>query len=211
MAFMVIRCFILYCAVIVAVRIMGKRQIGELQPSELVITILISELASMPIQDTEQPLLSGILPIFTLAAIEVLVSIIALKSIKTRYLFYGKPIIMIYKGVIFQKEMEKARVSLDDIVEAMRSNGVASIEDVNFAILETNGNISIIPKESGEMAELIIIDGRVIKENIAKKGLSDNWLKNILKAQQVKSAKEIFLLTLDSAGKTYIVKKEKLR
>lgn len=188
---------------------MGKRQIGELQPSELVITILISELASMPMQDPDQPILSGILPIFTLAAIEIGVSVITLKSVKTRYLFYGKPIVLIYKGKILQKEMTKSRVSVDDLIEAMRTNGIATVSNIDYAILETNGNISIIPKNSGSMPEIIVTDGRVMKKRIKERGLSDGWLDNILKAQDLTSAKEIFLLAIDDNGKTYIVKKEK--
>lgn len=224
MAFIVVRCLILYFVVILAVRIMGKRQIGELQPSELVITILISELASMPMQDPDQPILSGILPIFTLAAIEIAVSLITLKSVKTRYLFYGKPIVLVYKGTIYQHEMERARVSIDDLTEAMRTAGVMKIDDIDYAILETNGNVSIIqksekqpltpqdvkvkPADSNDMPDIIIIDGRVIKENIPDE-LSDSWLDKVLAAQNVKSPKEVFLLTRDSKGKTYMVKKEK--
>ena len=224
MAFIVIRCLILYFVVILAVRIMGKRQIGELQPIELVITILISELASMPMQDPDQPILSGILPIFTLAAIEIAMSLITLKSVKTRYFFYGKPIVMIYKGKIYQHEMAKARVSVDDLTEAMRGAGVMKIEDIDYAILETNGNVSVIPKaekqpltpqdmnkkpaDSNDMPDVIIIDGRVIRENIPQ-GLSEEWLDRVLTSQGVRSPKDIFLLTRDSTGRTYIVKKEK--
>ena len=226
MAFIVVRCIILYFVVILAVRIMGKRQIGELQPSELVITILISELASMPIQDTDQPILSGILPIFTLAAIEIAVSLITLKSVKTRYFFYGKPIVLIYKGEIYQHEMERARVSVDDLIEAMRACGVMKIEDIDYAILETNGNVSIItkpekqpltpqdlnkqPADKNDMPDLIIIDGRIIKENIPAE-MSDGWLENTLEAQGVKNRKDIFLMTRDKGGKTFIVRKEKKR
>ena len=226
MAFIVIRCLILYFVVILAVRMMGKRQIGELQPSELVITILISELASMPMQDTDQPILSGVLPIFTLAAIEILLSIITLKSVKTRYLFYGKPIVMVYKGKIFQYEMTRARVSIDDLTEAMRTAGVLRIEDIDYAILETNGNVSIIPKaekqplttedikikpsDSNDMPDIIIIDGRVISQNIPD-DLSDGWLDTVLRSQNLTSPKDVFIMTRDSSGKTYIVKKESKR
>lgn len=224
MAFIIVRCFILYFVVITAVRIMGKRQIGELQPSELVITILISELASMPMQNTDLPLLWGILPIFTLAAIEILISLVTLKSIKTRYLIYGKPIVMVCKGQIYQKEMQKARVSIDDLTEAMRSSGVMRIEDIDYAILETNGNMSIIPKsekqpltpqdagkkpaDQNDMPDIIISDGRIIRKNMPN-DLPDDWLDKILKAQNLKSASDIFLLTRDSKGKTYIVRKER--
>lgn len=209
MAFIIVRCIILYFVVALAVRIMGKRQIGELQPSELVITILISELAAMPMQDPEQPLLMGVLPILTLAALEIAVSIVTLKCIRARHLFYGKPIIMVYRGVIFQREMEKARVSIDDLTEAMRTNGVLRIEDVDYAILETNGNLSIIQKDGGEMPDIVVIDGRIMEQNLKKRGLDRGWLQNILRVQGVKSEKDIFLLAVYDSGKTYIVKKEK--
>lgn len=209
MAFIIVRCIILYFAVALAVRFMGKRQIGELQPSELVITILISELAAMPMQDIEQPILMGIIPIFTLAALEIAVSMTTLKSLKIRQLLYGKPIILVYKGVIFQKEMEKARVSIDDLTEAMRTNGVLRIEDIDYAILETNGNLSILPKEAGDMPDLIIIDGKLLKRNMERRKLDRGWLENILRVQNVHSEKDIFLLAVYDSGKTHIVKKEK--
>ena len=223
MAFIVIRSFILYFVVIIAVRIMGKRQIGELQPSELVVTILISELASMPMQDPNQPILAGIIPILTLAATEILLSLITLKSVKSRSIIYGKPIIMIHNGSIDQYEMGKARISTDDLMEAMRISGVLNIEDVDYAILETNGRVSIIPKAEkqpltpgdagkqvapNDMPKIIISDGHIISSNIPD-GVSDEWLNTLIKTQGVKSHKDIFLLTRDSRGKTYIVKKEK--
>lgn len=208
MAYIIFRCFILYFTVITAVRMMGKRQIGELQPSELVITLLISELASMPMQDPDQSLIMGMIPIFTLAAIEIAISIITLKSVKLRTLFYGRPIVMIYKGVIYQKEMERARVTLNDLTEAMRANGITQIEDVDYAILETNGNLSIIEKAGNELPEFVIIDGRIMEKTMKKRGLDQGWLDNILRAQRVKSAEEIFMLAVYDSGKTHIVKKE---
>ncbi len=223
MAFIILRCFILYFVIVIAVRIMGKRQIGELQPSELVITILISELGSMPIQDTDQPILAGVLPILTLAAIELAVSLITLKSIKARYLIYGKPIVLVYKGKMYQKEMTKARVSIDDLIEAMRTSGIMKVDDVDYAILETNGNMSIIPKadklpvtpedinikpNDQNMPDIIIVDGRILDENIKSCGLTREWLYKVLKKQGVTNEKEIFFLAREKTGKTYIVKKE---
>jgi uncharacterized membrane protein YcaP (DUF421 family) len=213
MAFVIFRSIILYLIIAVSLRLMGKRQIGELQPSELVITLLFSELASVPMQSPELPLISGILPILVLATIEIGISTLTLKSIKLRYALYGKPVILVYNGEIDQKAMEKSRVTIDDLTEAMRSSGIIKIEDINYAILETNGNMSIIPKEQTDtksgMSKIMVVDGRIISDNIAKEKLSDEWIKSILKAKKLSGTKDIFLLSRDDNGKTYIVLKEK--
>ncbi len=212
MAYVVIRCILLYFVVAAALRIMGKRQIGELQPSELVITLLFSELASIPMQSPELPLIAGILPILTLASIEILTSTLTLKNVKLRHLLYGKPIILAYKGKLDQKAMEKARVSIDDLTEAMRTSGIIKVEDIDYAILETNGNMSIIPKQktdtSSGMSKLMIVDGRILSENLKKESLSEEWIDVILKAQGLENPSQIFLLSRDDNGKTYIIKKE---
>lgn len=199
--------------VAISLRMMGKRQIGELQPSELVITLLFSELASMPMQDVDQPILTGILPILALAAIEIAVSSITLKSVKLRHLLYGKPIVLVYNGKIDQKAMEKARVSIDDLIEAMRTSGVIKVADIDFAVLETNGNMSIIQKENAStksgMPEVMVVDGKIMKDNLKKSGLSTDWIKDIMEVQGIKSRKDIFFLTREQGGKTHIIKKEK--
>lgn len=199
--------------VAISLRMMGKRQIGELQPSELVITLLFSELASMPMQDVDQPILTGILPILALAAIEIAVSSITLKSVRLRHLLYGKPIVLVYNGKLDQKAMEKARVTIDDLIEAMRTSGVIKVADIDFAVLETNGNMSIIQKESAStksgMPEVMVVDGKIMKDNLKKSGLGTDWIKDIMKAQGIKSVKDIFFLTREQGGKTQIIKKEK--
>lgn len=213
MAYIILRSVILYMVVAISLRMMGKRQIGELQPSELVITLLFSELASMPMQDVDQPILTGILPILALAAIEIAVSSITLKSVKLRHLLYGKPIVLVYNGKIDQKAMEKARVSIDDLIEAMRTSGVIKVADIDFAVLETNGNMSIIQKENAStksgMPEVMVVDGKIMKDNLKKYGLSTDWIKDIMEVQGIKSRKDIFFLTREQGGKTHIIKKEK--
>ena len=210
MAYIILRCIILYFVVAIALRIMGKRQIGELQPSELVITLLFSELASVPMQSPELPLITGILPILALASIEIAVSIVTLKNVKFRYMFYGKPIILAYKGKLDQKAMQKARVSIDDLTEAMRTSGIIKIEDIDYAILETNGNMSIIGKENADtssgMSKIIIVDGRVIKENCG--GKNQKWIDKLLKSSGISDPKEVFLLSQDDCGNTHLIKKE---
>ena len=218
------RCIFLYFIVIIAVRIMGKRQIGELQPAELVVTILISELAAMPMQDLNLPVIAGIIPIFALVGLELLVSMITLKSIKSRTLFYGRPIILIYKGNINQQEMARARVSVDDILEAMRNNNILSIDQVDYAILETNGQLSIFQKNINKPVTLkdmkltpepptgipdpVILDGRVLSDNLKKNNLSKKWLKDTLNTQGYSKASQVFLMTVDDNQKVYIIKKD---
>ena len=145
-----IRTIILYLLVITAIRVMGKRQIGELHPSELVVTIMISELAAIPMQATSVPLIYGILPILTLIIAEVLFSYITLKSEKARSIISGKPSILIKNGIINENELRKLRFNLNDLLEELRINNYPNIKDVEFAILETSGQLSVIPKSQKE-------------------------------------------------------------
>ena len=144
----VFRCIILYISVVVAVRIMGKRQLGELQPSELVVTIMLSQFAALPLQDLDIPLIWGILPMFLMVALELLMSFFTMKSMRFRAFCYGRPVILIYQGKVHQKELLRTRVSMEDIMEAMRNNGILAIEDIQMAVLETNGTLSIVPMPS---------------------------------------------------------------
>ncbi len=185
---------------------MGKRQIGELQPCELVITILISELASMPIQDTNMPIIYGILPIITLAALEITVSTLTLKSVKFRHLLYGKPITIIRDGKINQKEMTRARMSIDDLVEAMHAEGIANIRNISLAILETNGNVSVIDKQNADVGEIIVSDEVFDEEVLKRLKLSK---KEVLKATKLKNTSGIFLLLRDKDGSFFTIRKVK--
>ncbi len=205
MVYIVIRCIILYLSVSIAVRIMGKRQIGELQPCELVITILISELATIPIQDTDMPILYGILPIMVLATLEIAISLLTLKFIGFRHLLYGKPITIIRNGKIDQKQMQRARMSVDDLVEAMRAEGIANIRDIGLAVLETNGNVSVIDKKDADISEIIITDGVFDKNVLRRLKLSK---KEVLTAIKEKSEKKLFLVTREKDGKYYTIKRK---
>lgn len=141
-----LRTVILYLLVVIGLRIMGKRQIGEMQPSELVVAIMISDLASIPMQDIGIPLLSGVIPIFTLIIMEIALSQISLKSRKFRRILTGKPSVIIHNGKMLREEMEKIRFNTDDLKEQLRIQGYVKTDDIQFAILETNGQLSIIPK-----------------------------------------------------------------
>ena len=219
----VFRCIVLYIAVVVSVRIMGKRQLGELQPSELVVTIMLSEFAALPLQDLNIPLIWGILPMFLMVALELIMSFLTMKSMRFRAFCYGRPIVLIYQGKVNQYELLRTRVSMEDIMEAMRNNGILAIEDIQMAVLETNGTLSIIPKpqaapptaddlkisvkQSGGIPAIIVMDGRTIEQNMALKKIDKNTLSDILKGYQVKM-NDIFMLTIDDHGKTHLIKRE---
>ena len=205
MVFIVIRCIILYLSVNIAVRVMGKRQIGELQPCELVITILISELATIPIQDTDMPILYGILPIMVLSALEIAISLFALKFIGFRHLLYGRPITLIRNGKIDQKQMRRARMSIDDLVEAMRAEGITNIRDIGLAVLETNGNVSVIDKKDVDISEIVISDGVFDKKVMRRLKLTK---KEVLADIKEKTEKTLFLVTREKDGKYYKIKRK---
>lgn len=152
MAISFIRTVILYILVVIGLRTMGKRQIGEMQPSELVVAIMISDLATIPMQETGIPLFSGIIPIFTLIIMEILLSQFSLKNKKFRRMMTGKPNVIIHNGKILRDEMKKIRFNMDDLNEQLRIQGYTGIKDINFAILETNGQLSIIPKPKNKQA-----------------------------------------------------------
>lgn len=162
-----IRTLILYLLVITGLRIMGKRQIGEMQPSELVVAIMISDLATIPMQETGIPLFSGIIPIFTLIIMEILLSQFSLKNKKFRRIMTGKPNVIIHNGQILEDEMKKIRFNMDDLNEQLRIQGYTGIRDINFAILETNGQLSIIPKAKNKQATVEDVEN-VIKDKEKK-------------------------------------------
>lgn len=163
-----LRTIILYLLVVLGLRMMGKRQVGEMQPSELVVAIMISDLASIPMQDVGIPLLSGVIPIFTLIIVEIALSQISLKNRKFRKLLTGKPSVIIHNGKILRDEMKKLRFNHDDLTEQLRIQGYVSIEDINFAILETNGQLSIIPRPKKQQASAEDVDKAVNKKGKKK-------------------------------------------
>lgn len=224
MAVSLIRSIILYLLVVSVYRLMGKRQIGELQPSELVLAIMISDVASVPMQSVTTPLVSGIIPVLTLMFIEVSLSFIAQKSDKLRKVITGAPSLIIAEGKLQIKEMEKLRFNIDDLIEQLRNNGYFDVGEIAFAVLETNGNLSVMPKEQhrpvtvGDMnmnitkAEFtfnIIKDGVLDKVALKKLGHDENWLDAELKKNKISGIKKVFLLCADKNGITFIQRKDK--
>lgn len=214
-----IRTLVLYIMVVIAMRLMGKRQIGQLQPFELATAIMISELAAVPMQNTGIPLINGIIPIITLLILQLLFSVISLKSIRARAVICGKPSILVKNGRLDAQLMNKELYTVNDLLEQMRSKNTFSITDVEFAILETNGQLSIIPKSQkrpvnpadlslstkyeGLPAE-IIIDGRLMHENLQKANLDTNWLFEIFKVNGGIMQKDILYASLDTNGELFI-------
>lgn len=218
----IIRTVLMYIFVSVGVRLMGKRQIGDMQPTELVVTLLISEIAAIPLQDVSQPVSIGLVAIFMLVLLEILASVIILKNLRLRRIFSGKSISIIKNGVIDQKAMRSVRMTVFDLVEMLRMQGIFELDDVESAILEVNGNLSVRPKperapvtpeqlkicvSDGGIPMTVISDGTVVTSSLNFLNLTADDLKIILKNQKV-DPKDIFLMTLNSAGESIIIKKE---
>ena len=224
MFIVLIRAIILYFIVVFIMRIMGKRQIGQLQPFELVIALMVSELAAMPMQNTSIPLFHGIIPIITLLVLQVLISTLQLKSETARIIFCGKPSILIEKGKININELKNNRLNLNDLLEELRLKEYFNLGDIEYAILETGGQISIIPKSDIQPATrkdlkisptqdklpvTLILDGKINNKNLEVINKDKSWLNNQLKKNNILSADEVFLASLDSKGKlAYQLKKE---
>lgn len=218
----VIRTILLYIVIILAIRIMGKRQIGELQTSELVVTLLISDIAAIPMQNTEQSLLSGIVPILILIVCEIIISLLMLKRAGFRRIICGKPIVIISDGKINQSEMHQLRMSTEDLSEVLRQQGIFNIEDVGFAIVETNGKLSVLKKPEKDIPtaeelgiktndkglEVVIIsDGEISKCSLKICGLSRDWLFDTLKKENTE-LNDVFLMIANGQGEYKIIEKE---
>lgn len=223
MAVLFLRTIIVYGLVIFALRLMGKRQIGELQPSELVVAIMISDLATMPMSNVSVPLLYGIVPIFTLVVCEVLLSFLSLKSEWIRVFLSGKPQILIKDGKICRKELMHARVNIDDLMEELRKAGYFSLGDVDTVILETGGTLSVIPSKDAvpvtakdmnikvlqeKIPYIFIADGKVRHSEVIRSGKSQAWVHSKLKKYGIKNVEDVLILSQDGKGSIFIQKKD---
>lgn len=219
-----VRTIILYILVVAALRIMGKRQIGQLQPSELVVTMMISELASIPMENVGTPLANGVIPILTLIIAEAAFSFLTLKSKKIRKIISGSPTVLIDKGRVLEKEMERLRFNIDDLMEELRTNGYSNLMDVEYAIMETNGMLSIIPKSNKRpltpsdlqlcpeyegLPFLLIADGVINEAALSSAGFGEAWLTERLQEFQIEQVKDVFIAFLDSEGNLFVQKKFK--
>lgn len=217
------RTLILYLLLITAVRLMGKKQVGELEPTELVLAMLLSDLASVPMQDFGLPLLFGIMPIVLLVCLTMLLSVLTLKSIRLRELLYGRPSLVLDHGQLLQGELERNRLTVDELLEELRKQGYVDLTAVKYAILENSGEISVIPYQGeapatprqmslsvseGGLPVVLVSDGRILDHNLRHMEKDRSWLYQQLRAEGLESVKQVFLLTLDETGNVYLCQKE---
>lgn len=203
MFIVLIRTVLLYCLVIFVIRLMGKRQIGELQPYEFVITLMVSDLASIPMQDTRLPLILSIIPIITLLFIKILLSVIQLKSQKARRWLEGEPSILIAKGKINFENLKEQQINLDELMEELRLAGYFDLRDVEYAILENNGQISFLEtdKKKGDKLPIIyILDGKINNNNLTSSGKSREWILKKIREKNINSIEDIIIAMENTDG-----------
>ncbi len=204
-----LRTLILYACIILAIRLMGKRQVGEMQPAELVVTILVSAVASVPMQDLDIPLSHGLVPVFTLIACEVLLSVVTLKWPGLRQLMEGKAVPVVRGGVIDQQALRSLRVSADDLLEDLRLEGVFDLRQVVFAQVETNGKLSVLQAGAGAGPFFTLIsDGHTDREALWHLGKSHKWLGRMLRQRGIPDERRVFLLCADRQGNLILLRKE---
>ena len=223
MVITLVRSTLLYFIATFAIRLMGKRQIGELQPSELVITILISEVVTIPLQDNSMPLTSALIPIMVLICFEIFFSVINMKSITLRNIFSGKSVTVIKNGEIDQRRLKSLRFTIDDLMAALRQQEVFDVDEVDTAIVETNGSLSIFKKPANQpltaemlnispdnsgIPQVLIADGKIIKENVGIYGITMKDIEKELRKSKSRIA-DVFLMTGNKAKKFSIVKRSK--
>lgn len=218
------RAIVLYLIVLVVMRLMGKREIGQLQPFELAISIMIADLASIPMTEIGIPIFNGIVPILGLLLMHLIISLINLKSLKAREIICGKPSILIYRGKINEKELKKERFTINELEERLRGNNVVNLGDVEYAILETSGQVTVIqkpekrntiPEDFNIVPEYegipydLVVDGKVMNKNLKAIGKNYNWLKKQVEKFNIKP-EEALVVTIDGKGQIFCQKKEEV-
>ena len=216
------RTIALYLVLIVAVRFLGKRQIAQLEPSEFVVTLLIADLAAIPMQDGGIPLYSGLVPILTVLGLEVVLSVLSMRSIRLRKALCGKPVILMENGKVLQQNLLKTRITQDELTGHLREKGILDLQTVQYAILETNGNLSVFPfakdlpaaaKDAGIVASqqflpiTIVSNGRLIVENLALADKDAAWVQKTLAAHNA-PLEDTWLLTVDPEDHVLFYRKE---
>ena len=216
---MLIRSVIIYLCSLIVIRLMGKRQVGEMQPFEFVITLIIADLACLPMAELSVPLLHGVVPILTLLIVHFLICFLSRKFMFARYLLTGKPAIVISPKGIDYKELKLLNMTLDDLMELVRGCDVFDLSEILYAIIETNGNLCVIKKSECEpvtredlkvkvsqnsLPMNIIMDGKLMKENIKIAGIDDSFIKGIVEQAKINDIKDVLLMTLDANGSVFI-------
>ena len=207
MAVTLLRTLILYIVIMVAMRIMGKRQVGDMQPSDLVVSLLISEIAAMPIDNIDRPIINGIIAVFLLVFLETALACISLKSGKLRRVVNGAPVIIINRGKVNRASLKRLRITTDELLETLRSQGVFDISTVQYAIIEPNGQLSVLEKSGGSLAVPVICDGKMQTHFMESAGISKHEVNSALKKRGI-SAEDVFIMTLDGDGKAFIIKED---
>ena len=215
------RSIILYIIVLIVMRFMGKREIGQMQPFELAISIMIADLASIPMTETGVPIFNGIIPILGLLVMHLIISVMNIKSLKAREIICGKPSILIYRGKINEKALRKERFTINELQERLRSNNVVNLGDVEYAILETSGEVTVIqkPEKRNTIPEDfniqpdyegipydLVVDGKVMEKNLQEIGKNYTWLKNQVEKFKIKP-EEALVVTIDGKGQIFCQKK----
>lgn len=215
---------IVYALLILLMRLIGKRQLGDLELSELIVTILIAETASDPITDPDTPLLYGLIPVVTLLALEFLLSWASLRSVKVRALLSGKPALLIVHGRIDQTQMKRNRFTPDELTEALRNQGILDLNEVEYAVLETDGRLNVIstpearPVTAGQMGltvedagypVMVINNGRVLSDNLRLLGRDEKWLAKQLQARNLAGPEQVYMMTADMAGGVFLAPRER--
>ena len=218
-----LRTIILYILITAGVRLMGKRQVGELEPSELVLSLIIADLASVPMQDYGIPLLTGIVPILTLLSVTMILSVLTMKSVRFRALLCGKPSVVVRNGAVDQREMAKNRLTVDELLEELRIQGYTDLSVVKYAILETNGQLSVLPYanqkpptardmkvsvEEGGLPRVVVSDGKLLERNLKALGRDRSWLDRQLTQRGCKDVSKVFLLLVDEGDAVYFAEKD---
>ena len=219
MAIMLIRSIIIYICVLIVIRLMGKRQIGEMQPFEFVVTLIMADLACIPMAELSVPLIHGIVPILTLLIVHFLICFLSRKFMFARYILTGRPAIVVSPKGINYKELKELNMTIDDLMELMRGCDVFNISDISYAIIETNGNLCVIKKAEVEpvtredmnikvtpngLPVNIIMDGCLMKENIKMTGINEKFIMKCMDKAKIKRVKEVLLMTLDNNGEVFI-------
>ena len=204
-----IRTILIYIILSIMLKMMGKRQIGELEVNELVTTLLISEIGALPISDANIPLIPSVIPILFIASAEVIISALKNKSSFLKRAVEGEPTYIIYKGSLRQDALAENRISINELLTEMRTQGIADLSDVRYAILEQNGKLSFLKEsDSPNISKTVVIDAKPDMNNITEAGLNTKWLEKKLKENKV-SLSDVFLMTVDENGKVNIIKKDK--
>ena len=207
----IFRTVLFYGVLILVVRLMGKRQIGQMEPSEFVVTMLVANLAAIPLEQMDFPIHTGLIPIGIVLVLEFILSWVALKSIKLRKFLCGKPVILVENGNILQESLKEVRINLDELTAMLRLKDVLDIRQVRYAILETNGNMSVFlcPQEKeGSLPVTLVSDGRLLHENLKAAGKDQKWVEKVLHGKGV-TIKDTYLLTVDGKGKIVFYKKDR--